>query len=193
MRPRTNRREGRRVNLERVALPHTRQRAAPLKRARAKARRREERRGAERSYAQFARELGESMLTLQRPDGEFMHQIHLDGAPVNIQLPHFSGETALALARLHALTGDPRYLGGAKRSVAYLVGGLDFFERYYITEPYWTCQAVGELWDRAPNRVALDHCLSIGRDRDFDAAIEAVHVVVGRAHHHVAWGDTHRT
>jgi hypothetical protein len=117
--------------------------------------------GLDPSYAPLARELAELILSLQRPDGEFMHQVRRDGTPIDVQLPYFSGEAALALARANALLGDARYLEGAKKSVAYLTGpAWHFFgNRYYFAEEHWTCQAAGELWERAPNPPALDFCL----------------------------------
>ncbi len=117
------------------------------------------------SYAPLARTLADTIVALQRPDGEFMHQIRRDGTPVDVQLPYFSGEAALALARAHSLLGDPRYADAAERSVHYLVGpAWSFFgDRYYYGEEHWTCQAAGELFDRfheAETRDAsLDFCL----------------------------------
>jgi len=117
--------------------------------------------GLDSSYAPLVRELAELIVSLQRPDGEFMHQVHRDGSPVDMQLPYFSGEAALALARANALLGEARYLEGAKRSVAYLTGpAWHFFgDRYYFAEEHWTCQAAGEISGRAPNPEALDFCL----------------------------------
>ncbi len=117
--------------------------------------------GLDSAYAPLVRDLAELIVSLQRPDGEFMHQIRRDGSPIDMQLPYFSGEAALALARAHALLGDARYLEGAKKSVAYLIGpAWHFFgDRYYFAEEHWTCQAAGEIWERAPNPEALDFCL----------------------------------
>ena len=89
----------------------------------------------------------------------------------DVQLPYFSGEAALALARAHALLGDAKYLEGSSRSIAYLTGpGWRFFgNRYYFAEEHWTCQVTGELWERAPNPSALDFCL---RWQDFNRAVQ---------------------
>jgi hypothetical protein len=98
----------------------------------------------------------------QRPDGEFMHQFdRRTGQPIDIQLLYYSGEAALALARAHSVTGDPRDLAAASSSVAYLAGrGWSFLgSRYYFGEEHWTCQAMDDLWARAPNAAALDFCL----------------------------------
>jgi hypothetical protein len=98
----------------------------------------------------------------QRPDGEFMHQYdRRTSQPIDIQLLYYSGEAALALARAHSLSGDARDLAAASSSVAYLAGrGWNFFgSRYYFGEEHWTCQAMDDLWARAPNPAALDFCL----------------------------------
>ena len=83
------------------------------------------------------------------------------GRPVDIQLLYYSGEAALALSRAHALLGDPRDLDAATRALAHLVGpAWSFFgSRYYWGEEHWTCQAMGDLWARAPDRQALDFCI----------------------------------
>lgn len=127
--------------------------------------------GLDASYAPHVRALADLILRLQRPDGEFMHEVRRDGTPIDVQLPYFSGEAALALARAHALTGDARYLDGSRRAVAHLVGpAWHFFgDRYYFAEEHWTCQAASELWDRAPNPQALDFCL---RWQDFNRSVE---------------------
>jgi hypothetical protein len=105
--------------------------------------------------------LADTIVSLQRDDGEFRHEIHRDGSMIDVQLPYFSGEAALALVRAHALTGDARYLEAARKSVAWLTGpAWRFFgNRYYFAEEHWTCQAVGETWPNAPNADALDFCL----------------------------------
>lgn len=127
--------------------------------------------GIDATYTPHVKELAETMLAMQRPDGEFMHEIHRDGSMRDVQLPYFSGEAALGLARANALLGDARYLDGSSRSIAYLTGpGWRFFgNRYYFAEEHWTCQAMGELWDRAPNASALDFCL---RWQDFNRLVQ---------------------
>lgn len=127
--------------------------------------------GLDQSFERHVRALGDLILALQRPDGEFMHQVQRDGTPIDVQLPYFSGEAALALARANALTGDPRYLEGSRRAVAHLVGpAWHFFgNKYYFAEEHWTCQAASELWERAPDPAALDFCL---RWQDFNRSVQ---------------------
>ncbi|CAN5310503.1 hypothetical protein BH09MYX1_BH09MYX1_63280 [soil metagenome] len=115
----------------------------------------------DRSYAPLVQALAELLLSQQRPDGDFMHQVTSSGKKIDVQFLYFSGEATLALARAHALLCDPRYLECASRGLSRLVGSAwSFFgDRYYFGEEHWTCQAMGELWDRAPDPKALDFCV----------------------------------
>jgi len=115
------------------------------------------------SYKLVVPELTAFLRAQQRPDGEFMHEYDRDAnRPVDVQLLYYSGEAALALSRAHSLLGDPRDLDAASRALAHLAGGAwSFFgSRYYWGEEHWTCQAMDDLWEAAPNRKALDFCLS---------------------------------
>ncbi len=102
------------------------------------------------------------MRAQQRPDGEFMHLYdRAAGRAIDTQLLYYTGEAALALSRAHSLLGDERDLQAANRALAHLVSvGWTFFgSRYYFGEEHWTCLAMDDLWDRAPNGQALDFCL----------------------------------
>jgi len=116
----------------------------------------------DRSYALLVPELTAFLRAQQRPDGEFMHEYdRKENRPVDVQVLYYSGEAALALGRAHALLADDRDLDAASRALARITGpGWSFFgSRYYWGEEHWTCQAMAELWERAPNRQALDFCL----------------------------------
>lgn len=117
--------------------------------------------GADGSYRQPIRELAAFLRSQQRPDGELQHQFdRVKKRPIDVQFLYFTGEATLALARAHALTQDPADLEAARRALARLAGsGWSFFgSRYYYSEEHWTCQAVAELWDRAPDHDALAFC-----------------------------------
>jgi len=114
------------------------------------------------SYALLVPALTAFLRAQQRPDGEFMHEYDRGkSAPVDVQLLYYSGEATLALSRAHALLGDPRDLDAASRGLAHLAGpAWSFFgSRYYFGEEHWTCQAMDDLWGRAPDVRALDFCL----------------------------------
>ena len=116
----------------------------------------------DRGYALLVPGLTAFLRAQQRPDGEFMHEYDRNrSAPIDVQLLYYSGEATLALSRAHALLGDPRDLDAATRGLAHLTGpAWSFFgSRYYFGEEHWTCQAMDDLWDRAPDAGALDFCL----------------------------------
>jgi hypothetical protein len=106
-------------------------------------------------------ELAAFLKSQQRPDGELMHLYDRQNAkPIDQQFLYYSGEATLGLARAHTITNDPSDLEAAKRMLSRISGsGWAFFgSRYYFSEEHWTCQAVAELWDRAPDRDALAFC-----------------------------------
>jgi hypothetical protein len=117
--------------------------------------------GADRSYRPAIADLAAFLRSQQRPDGELMHLYdRARKTPVDVQFLYFTGEAALALARAHAITNDPRDLDASRRALARLAGGgwRFFGSRYYFGEEHWTCQAVAELWSRAPDPEALAFC-----------------------------------
>ncbi|MBX3204354.1 MAG: hypothetical protein KF764_04760 [Labilithrix sp.] len=117
--------------------------------------------GADGGYRPAIAQLAAFLRSQQRADGEFQHQYdRATKRPIDVQFLYFSGEATLALARAHRVTGDPADLEAARRGLARLSGsGWSFFgSRYYFSEEHWTCQAVAELWDRAPDEDALAFC-----------------------------------
>jgi hypothetical protein len=101
------------------------------------------------------------MRSLQRPDGEMMHEFDLQrGEPIDVQYLYYSGETAFALLRSHAVLQDERDLEVGRGIMKHLTGaGWDFLgSRYYYGEEHWTCIAAGEAADRIDVSVALDFC-----------------------------------
>ncbi len=117
--------------------------------------------GADASYLPTVKALAAFLRAQQREDGELMHMFdRASGKPIDVQYLYFTGEAALALARAHAVTHDPKDLDAAQRALRHLVTkGWSFFgSRYYWSEEHWTCQALDELWDRAPDPEALAFC-----------------------------------
>ena len=113
-------------------------------------------------YAAAVPELAEFLRSQQRADGDLMHQYDRAARrPIDVQFLYYTGEAALALSRASALTGNVEDRQAASRAVARLAGpGWTFFgSRYYFGEEHWTCQAMEDLWDVAPDRQALDFCL----------------------------------
>jgi hypothetical protein len=102
--------------------------------------------------------------SLQRPDGELMHEYDLSAdRPIDVQHMYYSGEAALALFKAHEVAGDERNLEAGRRLMRHLTGaGWDFLgSRYYYGEEHWTCIAAGEARDRIAAdeaATALDFC-----------------------------------
>jgi hypothetical protein len=108
------------------------------------------------------RQLADFILSMQRPDGEFMHFYDRPSRTrIDVQVPYYSGEASFALGRAARVLGDRRYLESAQRALERLVDPPFWFVgwRYFFGSEHWTCHAMNELWSRAPNPKALDFCL----------------------------------
>jgi hypothetical protein len=128
--------------------------------------------GADASYRRAIDKLTDFLRSLQRPDGELMHLYQRSAQrPLDVQFLYYTGEAALAFARAHRVTNDPRDLEAGSRALHRLAThGWSFFgSRYYFSEEHWTCQAVADLWERAPDREALEFCM---RWHEFQRAVQ---------------------
>jgi hypothetical protein len=95
-------------------------------------------------YEPLARALAAWILYMQRPDGSFAHLYDVKGAArdEHTQLFFYAGESALALARMHAITGEARYRDAAERAIDALIAWYDFFlGSFFYGEEHWTCIA----------------------------------------------------
>src|SRR5262249_5203620 len=79
-------------------------------------------------YLPLATKLTAWILSMQRPDGSFRHlyDVRTRTPDDKAQLLYYSGEAALALARMHAITGEARYAAAAGRALDWLVDWYDF-------------------------------------------------------------------
>jgi hypothetical protein len=108
------------------------------------------------------RDLAAFIRSQQRPDGEFMHFYdRASSQPIDEQVLYYTGEAAFALGRAARLTHDPLDLEAAIRALDRLVSYPPWYVgwHYYWGSEHWTCHALEELWERAPNRKALRFCL----------------------------------
>jgi hypothetical protein len=115
----------------------------------------EEFRGAALDLAGFLR-------AQQRSDGDFQHIYSVaQQHPVDIQLEYYTGEAAFALSRVQRVSGDTRDLDAARRALSFLVQRPALFlgAHYFWGAEHWTCQVLEDLWQRAPDRAALQFCL----------------------------------
>jgi hypothetical protein len=116
-------------------------------------------------YDALARELTEWMLWLQRPDGSYAHvyEVASETPDWDTQLLYFTGEAALAMARMYEVHGDPRYLASTERALDHLVAWYDFFAGgFFFGEEHWTCIASAAAWPHLKHRRYLDFCLGYG-------------------------------
>jgi hypothetical protein len=118
--------------------------------------------GLDQSYRAHAAALARFLREQQSPDGSFAtFYVRSSNERVKLNVPYYPGEATFALARAARITGAREDLEAARKGLAHLVGpAWSFFgDRYYFAEEHWTCQALEELWDRAPDERALDFCL----------------------------------
>lgn len=100
-------------------------------------------------YRELAVRLSEWLLLMHRPDGSFAHlfDVAKQRPDPTTQLFYFTGEAALALARMHLVTGDVRYRDAAKTAIDWLVDWYDFFVGgFFYGEEHWTCIAAEALY-----------------------------------------------
>jgi hypothetical protein len=115
-------------------------------------------------YLGQTRALSAFLHSLVRPDGELMHFYDVKAqTAVDKQVPYYSGEAALALARASSITDSPESLDVAARIVEHLShAAWSFpFRRYYVAEEHWTCQAADALEERGRgSEDAYQFCLA---------------------------------
>lgn len=112
--------------------------------------------------APAVRELSEFLISQQRPDGEFKHFYDREERrAIDRQVLYYTGEAAFALGRAARLLREPKYLTAASRALRVLVERPAWYVgwRYFWGAEHWTCHAMNELWDRAPDPEALRFCL----------------------------------
>jgi hypothetical protein len=108
------------------------------------------------------RDLAAFIRSQQRPDGEFMHFYdRKENHPVDVQVLYYTGEAAFALGRAARLTHDQKDVDAAARALDRLVTYPAWYVgwHYYYGAEHWTCHALEELWERAPNPKALRFCI----------------------------------
>ena len=131
--------------------------------------------GGNEQFRAPALDLAAFIRSQQRPDGDFQHFYSVrEQHPIDVQVEYYTGEAAFALSRAHRVSGDARDLDGARRALSFLVTRSAWFlgSRYFWGAEHWTCQALADLWQRAPDRVALKFCLgwqAANRNQQFDS------------------------
>jgi len=116
-------------------------------------------------YLPLATKLAAWLLYMQRRDGSFRHRydVKTHTPDDTVELLYYSGEAALALARIHAVTGEPRYAAAAERALDWLVDWYDFFMAgFFYGEEHWTCIAAEAVWPAARRDKYMEFCHGYG-------------------------------
>ena len=116
-------------------------------------------------YLPLATRFATFLLYMQRADGSFRHLYDPKTKQYDdkTQMLYYSGESALALARMHVVTGDAKYAQAAERALDWLVDWYDFFMGGFIYgEEHWTCIAAEAAWPAAKHEKYRDFCDGYG-------------------------------
>lgn len=115
----------------------------------------------EKTYEPMAKKLAAWILYMQRDDGSFRHRYFIDKAKRDDdwQTLYFSGEAALAMARMYVVTEDERYVRASERALDWLVEWYDFFAGGFLYgEEHWTCIASEAIWPAVKKDAYLTFC-----------------------------------
>jgi hypothetical protein len=116
-------------------------------------------------YLPTAKKLAAFLLYMQRDDGSFRHLYDSMKKQYDDKsmLLYYSGEAALALARMHEVTKDPVYARAAEKALDWLVDWYDFFMGgFFYGEEHWTCIASEAAWPAGKNPKWKDFCHGYG-------------------------------
>jgi hypothetical protein len=116
-------------------------------------------------YLPLAQKFTAFILYMQRPDGSFRHlyDTRTHRYDDKTEMLYYSGEAALALARMYTVTADPRYAAAAERALNWLVDWYDFFVGGFIYgEEHWTCIAAEAIWPAVKRDKYREFCDGYG-------------------------------
>lgn len=116
-------------------------------------------------YLPIATKFSSWILYMQRSDGSFRHLYDPAAQKPDdkAELLYYSGEAALALARMYVVTGDARYARAAEKGLDWLVQWYEFFMGgFFYGEEHWTCIAAEAIWPFAKNPAYKDFCHGYG-------------------------------
>lgn len=120
----------------------------------------------DKRYDKLTNALAEWILFMQLDNGGFAHlyDIPNKARDEKTQLLYFSGEAALAMARMYVITKDERYIRSAERALDHLVGWYDFFAGgFFYGEEHWTCIASEAAWPHLKHDRYREFCSGYAR------------------------------
>ncbi len=113
-------------------------------------------------FEEMARRLGRFILWMQKPDGDFcpMYQPSTKTRDCTSKLLYYSGEAALALAKLYQLTKESALVAPLERALDYLTDEkYDFFMgKFFISEDHWTCIAAEAAFEAVDKAQYAEFC-----------------------------------
>ena len=115
---------------------------------------------ADRQYQRTALRLGKALLLAQRPDGRFICRYAWPGGAPDMKWvsAYYPGEAVLALTRLHALTGDRKWLDAAVKGASYLVTKRDAGKSVAaLHHDHWLLLGLDALHRLDKRRLWIDH------------------------------------
>ncbi len=118
--------------------------------------------GGASEFRDAALDLAAFLRSQQLSNGDFQHFYSVkEQHAINVQVEYYTGEAAFALSRIARISQDAQDLDGARRALAFLVARPALFlgAHYFWGAEHWTCQVLEDLWQRAPDRRALQFCL----------------------------------
>ena len=119
----------------------------------------------DKRYLPLAMKFATFLLYMQRADGSFRHLYDASTQQPDDKsmLLYYSGEAALALARMHTITQDVRYARAAERALDWLVDWYDFFMGGFLYgEEHWTCIAAEAIWPVSKQAKYREFCDGYG-------------------------------
>jgi hypothetical protein len=118
-------------------------------------------------FESLARRLGELLLWMQKPNGDFCHSFTPRTREKNCieEQLYYSGEAALGLAKLWQLTHDEKLRAPLERALDFLTGeNYDFFlGQFFIGEDHWTCIAAEAAFEAVNKAQYADFCYAFAR------------------------------
>jgi len=121
----------------------------------------------DRRFLGLAERLGRFLLNMQKPNGDFCHGFVPESGLRDCvgQVLYYSGEAALALAKLHQILPDPALTTAAERALDYLTGAnYDYFlGQFFIGEDHWTCIAAEAAFPFANKDAYARFCYAFAR------------------------------
>ncbi|HEY5928580.1 MAG TPA: hypothetical protein VIV11_43135 [Kofleriaceae bacterium] len=120
----------------------------------------------DKRYLPLATKFSTFILYMQRSDGSFRHVYNPTTKQYDdkAELLYYSGEAALAMARMHVVTGEAKYAKSAEMALDWLVDWYEFFLGGFLYgEEHWTCIAAEAAWPAAKKPKYREFCDGYGK------------------------------